>query len=166
MSLVETDWLEKNISSVKIIDCSWHMPQTKRNGLEEYKKQHIPNSLFFDLDANSKQKIDLPHMLVNQIEWEEIVSKMGIKNDDKIVIYDNSDVISSCRCWFNFIYFGHNPKLVYVLNGGLKKWIKENKGVTNDVTKITRSNYKSFEKKEFVKKKNKLILISKNKILR
>ena len=151
MSLVETDWLEKNISSVKIIDCSWHMPQTKRNGLEEYKKQHIPNSLFFDLDANSKQKIDLPHMLVNQIEWEESVSKMGIKNDDKIVIYDNSDVISSCRCWFNFIYFGHNPELVHVLNGGLKKWIKENKEVTNDVTKITRSNYKSFEKIDLVK---------------
>ena len=41
MSLVETDWLEKNISSLKIIDCSWHMPQTKRNGLEEYKNQHI-----------------------------------------------------------------------------------------------------------------------------
>ncbi len=158
MSLVETDWLEKNISSVKIIDCSWHMPQTKRNGLEEYKKQHIPNSLFFDLDANSKQEIDLPHMLVNQIEWGEIVSKMGIKNDDKIVIYDNSDVISSCRCWFNFIYFGHNPKLVHVLNGGLKKWIKENKEVTNDVTSITRSNYKSFEKKEFVKNKEQIDL--------
>ena len=55
MSLVETDWLKKNISSVKIIDCSWHMPQTKRNGLEEYKNQHIPNSIFFDLDANSKK---------------------------------------------------------------------------------------------------------------
>ena len=37
---------------------------------------------------------------------------MGINNDDKIVIYDNSDVISSCRCWYNLIYFGHNPKLV------------------------------------------------------
>ena len=46
MSLVETDWLEKNLTKVKIIDCSWHMPQTKRNGLEEYKKHHIPNSIF------------------------------------------------------------------------------------------------------------------------
>ena len=34
MSLVETDWLEKNLNTVKIIDCSWHMPQTKRNGLK------------------------------------------------------------------------------------------------------------------------------------
>ena len=79
MSLVETDWLEKNISSVKIIDCSWHMPQTKRNGLEEYKKYHIPNSLFFDLDANSKQEIDLPHMLVDKHDWEKIVSTIELK---------------------------------------------------------------------------------------
>ena len=100
MPLVETDWLEKNISSVKIIDCSWHMPQTKRNGLKEYKDRHIANSIFFDLDANSRKEINLPHMLVNQKDWMQIVSKMGIKNEDEIVIYDNSDVISSCRCWF------------------------------------------------------------------
>ena len=37
MSLVDTDWLEKNIDKVKIIDCSWHMPQTKRNGLKNTK---------------------------------------------------------------------------------------------------------------------------------
>ena len=46
MSLVETDWLEKNINKVKIIDCSWHMPQTKRNGLAEY-KTNIYQILFF-----------------------------------------------------------------------------------------------------------------------
>ena len=158
MSLVETDWLEKNINNVKIIDCSWHMPQTKRSGLEEYKNQHIPNSIFFDLDSNSKKEINLPHMLVNQSDWIQIVSKMGIKNEDEIVVYDNSDVVSSCRCWFNFIYFGHNPKLVHVLNGGLKKWIKENKKITNDVTNIELSDYKSFEKKELVKNKEQVDL--------
>jgi len=153
MSLVETDWLEKNINNVKIIDCSWHMPQTKRSGLEEYKNQHIPNSIFFDLDDNSKKKTNLPHMLVNINNWEKILSKMGIKENDEIIIYDNSDVISSCRCWFNFIYFGHDPSLVHVLNGGLKKWIKENRKTTNEITNIQISNYKSFEKKELVKNK-------------
>jgi len=153
MSLVETEWLEKNLDNVKIIDCSWHMPQTKRNGFDEYKKQHIPNTIFFDLDDNSKKNINLPHMLIEINNWEKVVSKMGIKNDDKIIIYDNSDVISSCRCWFNFIYFGHDPKLIYVLNGGLKKWIKEKRKITNDLTDIQISNYKSFEKKELVKNK-------------
>ena len=30
MSLVSTDWVEKNINNLKIIDCSWHMPNVKR----------------------------------------------------------------------------------------------------------------------------------------
>ena len=154
MSLVETDWLEKNLESVKIIDCSWHMPQSKRNGYEEYKLQHIPNSIFFDLDGNSKKDIELPHMLVEINEWEKIVSNMGINKNNEIIIYDNSDVISSCRCWYNFIYFGHNPKLVHVLNGGFKKWLAENKKVTSSITNTQISKYKSFEKKDLVKSKD------------
>ena len=153
MSLVETNWLEKNLDNVKIIDCSWHMPQTKRNGFEEYKNQHIPNAIFFDLDENSQKDTDLPHMLVDKSDWEKIVSEMGIKNEDIVVVYDNSDVVSSCRCWFNFIYFGHDPNLVHVLNGGLKKWLKENKKVTNDFPVNSNTQYKSFEKKELVKNK-------------
>ena len=158
MSLVETSWLDRNINDVKIIDSSWHMPQVERYGFEEYKKHHIPNAIFFDLDDNSKKNISLPHMIVEINEWDRIVSKMGINKDDKIIIYDNSDVISSCRCWFNFIYFGHDPKLVHVLDGGLRKWIKENRKVTNEIINVQISNYKSFEKKELVKNKEQIDL--------
>ena len=151
MSLVNTNWLEKNLDKVKIIDCSWHMPQTKRNGFEEYQQLHIENAIFFDLDKNSKTDTDLPHMLNDIRSWEKIVSDMGIKNEDQIIIYDNSDVISSCRCWYNFIYFGHDPKLVHVLDGGLKKWINEKKPTFNYLTKTTISNYVASENKELVK---------------
>jgi len=153
MSLVTTSWLEKKLSKVKIIDCSWHMPQANRDGYEEYKKQHIQNAIFFDLDKNSKQNTDLPHMLTDKNSWENIVSDMGIRNEDKIIVYDNSDVISSCRCWYNFIYFGHSPKLIHVLDGGLKKWNNENKPVTNNLIKQARTNYKANEKNELVKNK-------------
>ena len=53
MSLVTSDWLENNLSDVKIIDCSWHMPGIDRNPKEEYSKNHIPGAIFFDLDKNS-----------------------------------------------------------------------------------------------------------------
>ena len=42
MSLISTEWLEKNLSNVKIIDGSWHMPATNRSGKEEFNKEHIP----------------------------------------------------------------------------------------------------------------------------
>ena len=153
MSLVSTDWLMANLDKVKIIDCSWHMPQTKRNGFEEYKKQHIKNAIYFDLDKNSKKDTDLPHMLIDKKSWENIVSNMGIKNDDQIIVYDNSDVISSCRCWYNFIYFGHNPNLIKVLDGGLKKWVNEKRPTTNDIVNIKPSHYSANEKIELVKNK-------------
>ena len=153
MSLVETEWLEKNLSKVKIIDCSWHMPQTQRNGYDEYKSLHIPNSIFFDLDEHSRKDTTLPHMLVDQISWDIIVSNMGIQKNDEIVIYDNSDVVSSCRGWFNFVYYGHNPKLINVLNGGLRKWLKEKKKVTDEISNISKSDYKSSERKNLVKSK-------------
>ena len=157
MSLIETVELEAKLETVKIIDCSWHMPQTNRNGHDEYKNLHIPDAIFFDLDKNSKKETELPHMLVGIEEWKKIVSNMGISNDDQIVIYDNSDVISSCRCWYNFIYYGHNPKLIKILNGGLKKWIGENREIDNELTKITKSNYKAKEFKNLVKDKNQII---------
>ena len=132
------------------------MPQTKRNGFEEYQQQHINNAIFFDLDKNSKIDIDLPHMLTDTKSWEKIISNMGIRNEDKIVIYDNSDVISSCRCWYNFIYFGHDPSLIHVLDGGLKKWIKEKKPTVSNLKKVSSSNYIANEKKELVKNKKQI----------
>ena len=84
MSLVSTNWLEQNINNVKIIDCSWHMPQANRSGFEEYLKEHIPNAIFFDLDKNSKTNTDLPHMLTDLNSWEKIMSEMGINNNDEI----------------------------------------------------------------------------------
>ncbi len=156
MSLVDTDWLENNIDKVKIIDCSWHMPQTQRDGFEEYCKEHIPNAIFFDLDKNSKLDTDLPHMLTDSKSWEQIMSDMGIENSDHIVIYDYSDVISSCRCWYNLIYYGHDPKLVHILNGGLKKWKKENKATTSEKVITKSSKYSCKENKNLVKNKKQI----------
>ena len=156
MSLVSTKWLNENLEKVKIIDCSWHMPAEKRNSKNEFDKEHIPNSLFFDLDKNSKQNTDLPHMLPSLEEWEKIVSNLGILNNDRIIIYDNSDVISACRCWYNFIYFGHDPNLVSILNGGSKKWKKERRETTNIIREILKSEYKGKEKIGLVKNKKQI----------
>ena len=84
------------------------------------------------------------------------MNNMGIENNDRIVVYDNSDVISSCRCWYNLIYYGHDPKLVHVLDGGLKKWKKDNKPTNNKKVIIQVSNYKCKENIKLVKNKKQI----------
>ena len=148
--LVTTDWLSKNINKVKILDASWHLSTSNRNALEEYERGHIRSAIFFDLDKNSDTTVSLPHMLPRKDNWEKIVSGLGINNSDHIVIYDNSDVLSASRCWFTFLYFGHDLNLVSVLDGGLKKWNLENRHLTNDKTVTTQTDYKSSIKNELV----------------
>ena len=157
MSLVSTDWLSKNLNNVKIVDASWHLVKN-RNANEEYKKEHIENAIFFDLDKNSNQRKNLPHghFLPTAEEHEKSISEMGILNTDRIIIYCNNDLISSCRAWFQFLYFGHNPKLVSVLNGGMKKWKLEGKKVTNKKTKIIASKYIAKENKNMIKIKSEI----------
>ena len=152
MTLVSTDWLNKNLNKVKIIDASWHLVKN-RNAIEEYNKEHIKNAIFFDLDKNSNQRKDLPHghFLPSSSDHEKAVSEMGISNTDRIIIYCNSNLISSCRAWFQFLYFGHDPKLVSVLNGGMKKWKLEDRKVTNLKTQTISCNYKARENKNMIK---------------
>ena len=150
MSLVNTNWLEKNLNKVKILDASWHMPNTNRNAYKEFLNTHIENSQFFDLDRNSELNSNLPHMLPSKEKWQEIISSYGIGNQDDIVIYDNSDIISSCRCWYMFIYFGHDINKIFILNGGLKKWKIDNKNITTNLALNNNASYLAKEIKSLV----------------
>ena len=161
--LISTEWLEINLDNVRIFDASWHLPNSNRKGLDEFKSTHIKNSLFFDIDKNSNQNSNLPHMLPKKNDWENILSKYGIKNSDHVIIYDNSDLISSCRVWYNFLYFNHNPNLISVLDGGLKKWLTENKNTTNIIKEYKKSFYKADENYNLVLNKNQIDHNIKNK---
>ena len=129
--LVDTDWLENNINNVKILDGSWHLPTSSRNAKMNIKKIILKNSIFFDIDKYSNQNSTLPHMLPSRKRiGKKLLSNLGIKNNDHVVVYDDSEVYSACRVWYSFIYFGHNENLVSVLDGGLRKWKKEKRLLT------------------------------------
>ena len=148
--LVSSEWLNQNLNKVKILDASWHLPTVKRNSFEEYKASHITNSIFFDIDKYSNQKTNLPHMLPSKEDWEIIVSNLGINNSDHIIVYDNSEVFSSCRVWYTFLYFGHDPDLISVLDGNFEKWVTEKRSVSKEIIKNDKTNYKSNENSSLV----------------
>ena len=45
--LVSTNWLQENLSKVKIFDATWCLPTSNRNPQKEFELGHIENSLFF-----------------------------------------------------------------------------------------------------------------------
>ena len=155
MTLVSTEWLNNNLNKVKIFDASWHMPNSKRNAKKEYSDKHINGALFWDLEEHSDKDSHLPHMLPNSDYWTRMIWSFGIKNTDHIVVYDFSDVYSACRLWFSLKYFGHQK--VSILDGGMKKWLKENKLTTNKINKVEPINsYRVSENVNWIKKKKQI----------
>jgi len=165
MTLISTEWLKNNLNKVKIFDASWHMPNSNRNSHKEYLGKHIPGAMFWDLDEHSDKDSPFPHMLPNSDYWARMLCSFGIENDDHIIIYDFSDVHSACRLWFSLKYFGHQK--VSVLDGGMKKWLKESRFTNNKINKDigkfsyidkinTKSKYKVSENFDWVKKKEQI----------
>ena len=165
MNLVSTEWLNNNLSKVRIFDASWHMPNSKRNAEKEYLDKHIPEAIFWNIEEHSDKDSSVPHMLPNSDYWTRMLWSFGIKNNDHIVVYDCSDVHSACRLWFSLKYFGHQK--VSVLDGGMKKWLKENRFTSNKINKDigkfsyidkinTKSRYKVSENFDWVKKKEQI----------
>jgi len=56
MNLVSTEWLEKNLSAVKIFDASWHMPSTNRMQLKNMNK-NILLGQYFGMSTNTRTRI-------------------------------------------------------------------------------------------------------------
>ena len=150
MALVSTDWLRKNIfnKNIKILDCSWHMPDTARIGKNEFETVHIPGSIFFDLDEFSMKGDVFPHTLLPGQQFSEMIGEIGITNNDHIIVYDSLGAFSSPRVWWMFHYYGHDQ--VSILDGGLPKWLKEKK-------EIETGKGKKYPKALFQSKENKLM---------
>ncbi|MEO0622852.1 MAG: 3-mercaptopyruvate sulfurtransferase [Pseudomonadota bacterium] len=123
--LVSTDWLGERLNSpdIRILDGSWHLPDTGRNGRAEYEAGHIPGARFFDIDMLSDQRSSLPHMLPPVEQFVSAVRKMGIGDGHRVIVYDQAGLFSAARVWWMFRHFGHED--VAVLDGGLPKWMAE-----------------------------------------
>ncbi len=128
-SLIETSELSQilqtpsNLSNLRILDCSYYLPNDGRLSSTEFKTQRIPYSQLFDVDKIAETSSSLPHMMANDNTFFYYMEKMDIIPDDTIVCYDRLGIFSSPRVYINFRM--HGCSNVYVLNGGLPKWLKE-----------------------------------------
>ena len=130
--LVSTDWLETNLGQpdLVVVDGSWYLPAMERDPRAEYDAQHIPGAVFFDIDAIADTESGLPHMLPTPIAFSSAMRRLGIGDGQRIVVYDGAGIFSAPRVWWSFRTMG--VKDVAILDGGLPKWLAENRPVSDE----------------------------------
>ncbi len=126
--LRSTEWLASEIAkpNVVAIDGSYYLATQKRDGKAEYLSAHLPDAVFFDVNAIADTSTDLPHMLPGPDQFAAAVGALGIADTDTIVVYDHFDgtgVYSAPRVWWTFRIFG--AKNVFILDGGFPAWKAE-----------------------------------------
>jgi thiosulfate/3-mercaptopyruvate sulfurtransferase len=127
---------------VALLDASWFMPNSSRNGKAEFQEKRLPGAQFLDLDeVASPHELGLKHMMPEPHVFAEacgecamsiyskipypsiLLGRYGISPSSHVVIYDTHGIFSSPRALFMFRAFGHEKSSI--INGGLPRWVDE-----------------------------------------
>ena len=140
--VVSRDWLLENLKTpgVRIVDASWYLPASGRNGKAEFEEAHIPGAIFFDQDEIADHSTGLPHSLPSPQLFAHHMGAVGITPHDTIVVYDGLGYFSAPRVWWMFRIMG--AKNVLILDGGFDGWKKAGFPVTAEKTKVAGSLFK------------------------
>lgn len=123
--LVSTGWLAERLGEpgLVVLDASAHLPDANRDARAEFADAHIPGARFLDLDSLKDFASAVPAALPSAAQFAERMAALGVKQGDRVVIYDDSGVKTSARAWF--IFRLHGVADVAILDGGLGKWRAE-----------------------------------------
>lgn len=99
----------------------------------DFARAHIPgavNLYYMDLeDAEENAKTGRP--IFPQLAATKF-GDLGIGNDTEVVVYDSGNGRAASAVWYILSFVGHEK--VRILDGGLRKWLKEGRAVTQEAT--------------------------------
>jgi thiosulfate/3-mercaptopyruvate sulfurtransferase len=130
--LVETSWLEEHLSDaeLRVLDCTVFLRPVEGGGVRpesgraQWDEAHIPGAGFADLIGDlSDRNSHLPIMMPPATQFAEAMSRYGVGDDSRVVLYDSGMNMWAARVWWMLRAFGFERAAV--LNGGWKKWTAE-----------------------------------------
>ncbi|MFY0604972.1 MAG: sulfurtransferase [Flavobacteriaceae bacterium] len=157
--LIEFDELQKIISApnLKIID--FRKPNL-------YNEGHLENALNIWRDDIENKNFPYKGMMANKSIIEKLLSRLGIHENDLLVIYDDNGLCDAARLWWVLENYGHtNTRL---LNGGYSNWLKQKGAISKKTTKPKVSHFKftgDFSKELFIIKEDVLSAAKKKALI-
>ncbi len=106
-----------------------------------YSSEHIPGSVFVHwINDMTDPKHKARYNLAPAKKMQSVLRRLGIRNDDQIVISDNLFNRLSTRLYWSLKSYGHRN--VKVLDGGIGAWKAAGLKVTTEVPKCATSEYR------------------------
>lgn len=123
-----------------VFDCRFSLAN-ENYGASSYKKGHIPNAYYVDLNKDLSSEIrDYTgrHPLPDFTTLVKKLSNWGVSGSKQVVVYDDACTGFSARMWWLLKIMGHEN--VAVLDGGFSNWGRHSLPITTVLPNKTQSS--------------------------
>jgi thiosulfate/3-mercaptopyruvate sulfurtransferase len=122
--LVTTDWVQANLDNSKV-----RIAEVDYDPTSNYNQGHIPGSVLFDWKKDLNEP--LTRDILSKAQLEELLGRHGIASDTEVVLYGDFNNWFAAYAFWDLQYYGVTK--AKLMNGGRKKWLLEDRPVTNEV---------------------------------
>jgi thiosulfate/3-mercaptopyruvate sulfurtransferase len=134
-ALVSADWAEQNLDNDKVVFVEVD------EDVSAYDTGHIPGAV--RIDWKDELQDHVRRDFVNKEQFEALLSRKGIANDDTVVLYGGNNNWFAAYAYWYFTLYGHAD--VKLLDGGRKKWELDGRELTKDVDERPATQYKAVQ---------------------
>jgi len=144
LMLVSVEWLAAHLDDPRlaVVDVRGEVlppsspPPRYRAKRAAYDAGHVPGAVFVDWTTDIVDQDDpVPVQVAPPRAFGEAMGQRGIRNDAKVVCYDDYSHMFAGRLAWALRYHGHDD--VHVLDGGWNAWVAGGKPITAEVPRPT-----------------------------
>jgi thiosulfate/3-mercaptopyruvate sulfurtransferase len=130
--LVDTAWVAAHSrdADVRILD-------VRRSGFDA---GHIPDALWLDPES-VRDTANPPTFMIAPAAFEQVMSRLGISNQTRVVLYDDRGGLLASRLWWMLNAYGHSN--VALVNGGWVRWTAERRPAVTTTAPVRPATFKA-----------------------
>ncbi len=134
-ALVDADWAEQHLDDAKVVFVEVD------EDVSAYDGGHLAGAV--RLDWQTELQDPVRRDFVDKGEFEQLLSRKGIGNDDTVVLYGGNNNWFAAYAYWYFKLYGHQD--VKLLDGGRKKWELDGRALTKDAVERPKTQYTAQE---------------------
>lgn len=144
--LIETDELARTAGApaVRIVDLRGDPDQ----GAAAYRAGHIPDAVYLSPKELDDARANAEGLPIRPEKAAALFGGLGIDHDTTVVVYDDAGGAYAARLFFVLEYYGHAR--TRLLNGGLAKWRREGRPLTQNAPKVEATRFVPRARRELV----------------
>lgn len=145
VKLVSTEWLQNHLKDANLIIVD------AQTDVYDYLGQHIPGAVHLSDQTLRAPDHGMPVRYLAPQAIELLFCRVGLRNDVPVVVYTGKGAISGTgdglgqtMVAYTLARFGQSH--IYVLDGGLDKWVAEKRPVSKEFPKIKEGSFIAAER--------------------